>query len=61
MFYGAMFNVSPEGLPIYKLRGYSAKEENIELTPEEATHIQKASWEALKTYRELEAAVGAPR
>ena len=60
MFYAAMFDKSPEGLPVYKLRGYSAKEAELDLTPEEASKLQRSAWEALQAYRKLEASL-APR
>jgi hypothetical protein len=57
MFYSAMFNKSPEGLPVYKFRGYSEKDASVELTLEEASKLQKAAWQAFQAYRELEADV----
>ena len=60
MFYAAMFDKSPEGLPVFKLRGYGEKDANVELTPEEAARLQKSAWQAVQAYRELEAALPNP-
>jgi hypothetical protein len=48
MFCGAMFAKSPEGLPVRRIRGFSAKEETVELAEEEARTIQRAAWNALE-------------